>query len=105
MYWDNITQIYEKQRDKGIKEYGQTLEANYKLSIEERLSMLEEELVDALMYSEHIKEVAEQPVVHQLEELAENICDNFCKYNSTCDDNCECDWIRSGQKCPLDKLY
>lgn len=38
----------------------------------------------------------------QLEELASVICDNFCKYAITCDENCECDWTRTGRDCPLD---
>lgn len=25
-----------------------------------------------------------------IEETCENICDNFCKYRDTCDENCEC---------------
>lgn len=40
-----------------------------------------------------------------IEETCETICDNFCKYRDTCDENCECDWIRQGNKCPLDNLY
>jgi len=40
----------------------------------------------------------------ELEEVAENVCENFCKYRDTCDDNCECEWIRSGNTCPLDRL-
>lgn len=39
-----------------------------------------------------------------LEELAGNICDNFCKYRDTCDENAECDYIRQGNDCPLDIL-
>lgn len=58
-YWDNITKIYEKQKSKGVDTYGQTLEENTTLNIEERLTMLEEELVDALMYIEHLKEAKE----------------------------------------------
>ena len=56
MYWKNITEIYSKQRAKGIKTYGQTLEQNTSLTTEERLTMIEEELIDALMYIEHLKE-------------------------------------------------
>lgn len=55
MYWENVTAIYEKQRKKGISEYGMTLEDNKALSTEERINMLEEELVDALVYLEHLK--------------------------------------------------
>ena len=40
-----------------------------------------------------------------IEEVSENICDNFCKYRDTCDENCECEWIRNGNECPLDRLY
>lgn len=36
--------------------------------------------------------------------VAEDICDNFCKYRETSDENCECDHIRDGNQCPLDKL-
>ena len=43
-----------KQRAKGMKTYGKGLEDN-PLSIIDRLEYLEEELIDALMYIEHIK--------------------------------------------------
>ena len=40
----------------------------------------------------------------QLEDITGEICDNFCKYRNTCDENNECDWIREGNSCPLDKI-
>ncbi len=43
-------------------------------------------------------------ITEQLASLAEDICDNYCKYRETCDDNAECEVIRSGRKCPLDQL-
>lgn len=43
-------------------------------------------------------------ITKQIEEITENICDNFCKYRDTCDENCECEWIRDSHDCPLDKL-
>ena len=55
MYWSNIVEMYRKQTDKGINKYGQILEQNIQMTAEERLTYLEEELVDALMYCEHIK--------------------------------------------------
>lgn len=57
-YWDNITAMAEAQRIKGLQTYGQTLEENKALNMEERITMLQEELIDALMYLEHIKEAA-----------------------------------------------
>lgn len=54
-YWDNIQDIADKQRAKGIKTYGQGLEDNTELDIEETLTYLQEELIDALMYVEHVK--------------------------------------------------
>lgn len=48
--------------------------------------------------------MGEKTITKQLEDIRENICDNFCKYKTTCDENCECDWIREGNKCPLDRL-
>lgn len=43
-------------------------------------------------------------VTDTIQEIAEDICDNFCKYRETCDDNCECEHIRNGNECPLDVL-
>ena len=53
-YWERICQLSSKQREKGLKTYGQGLEMN-PLTIMERLTYLEEELIDGLMYIEHIK--------------------------------------------------
>ena len=53
-YWERICSLSERQRAKGMKTYGKGLEDN-PLSIVERLTYLEEELIDALMYIEHIK--------------------------------------------------
>lgn len=53
-YWERICKLSERQRAKGMETYGQGLEMN-PLSIEERLTYLEEELIDSLMYIEHIK--------------------------------------------------
>lgn len=39
------------------------------------------------------------------EETAENVCDNFCKYRDTADENGECDYMREHEgACPLDAL-
>lgn len=54
-YWVRITDIAKRQREKGISTYGQGLEAN-PADIMTRLTYFEEELVDALMYIEWIKE-------------------------------------------------
>lgn len=48
--------------------------------------------------------MADMRIPQLLEEIAEDICDNYCKYRVTCDDNAECEIIRNGQKCPLDRL-
>ena len=54
-YWNRICAIADKQRAKGISTYGQGIESN-PMGIVERLEYLEEELIDGLMYIEHIKE-------------------------------------------------
>lgn len=54
-YWNRITDIANRQREKGIKTYGQGLEDN-KMSVLTCMEYLQEELIDALMYIEHIKE-------------------------------------------------
>ena len=53
--WANIEAIAARQRQKGIDTYGQGLEAN-PADIMTRLTYLEEELVDALMYIEWAKD-------------------------------------------------
>ena len=47
----------------------------------------------------------EKSVTQIISEVAEDICDNYCKYRETVDDDALCDVIRDGGKCPLDKLY
>ena len=54
-YWQNIQAIADRQRKKGIDTYGQGLEEN-QADIITRLTYLEEELVDALMYIEWAKD-------------------------------------------------
>jgi len=54
-YWENICKIADKQRAKGMATYGQGIESN-PMGIIERLEYLEEELIDGLMYIEHVKE-------------------------------------------------
>ena len=54
-YWQNICEMQKRQTEKGIRTYGQTLEQNTSLDEVKRLEYLEEELIDALMYIEHIK--------------------------------------------------
>ena len=53
-YWERICAIAEKQRAKGIETYGQGLEDN-PMTMLDRLTYLQEELIDGLMYTEHIK--------------------------------------------------
>lgn len=64
-YWDNICEIERKQTAKGIATYGQTLEENDSLTTLEKITMIEEELVDALKYLEHLK--AEIEKMRQIE--------------------------------------
>lgn len=54
-YWERICKLSERQREKGMKTYGQGLESN-PAAIMSRIEYLQEELVDALMYCEWIKD-------------------------------------------------
>lgn len=54
-YWNNICEMQKKQTEKGVRTYGQTLEENTSMTDIERLEYLEEELIDGLMYIEHLK--------------------------------------------------
>lgn len=39
-----------------------------------------------------------------LEQIKEDICDNYCQYRDTADEEFLCDAIRDGGNCPLDRL-
>lgn len=54
-YWERITDIANRQREKGISEYGKGLECD-SADIMIRLDRIEEELIDALMYLEHLRD-------------------------------------------------
>lgn len=54
-YWENIQKMAQKQRAKGISKYGAGLEDNTELDTIESITYLQEELIDALMYCEHLK--------------------------------------------------
>ena len=56
-YWERICAINNRQTAKGKQKYGQTLEQNTTLTTEQRIEHAEEELIDALKYLEHLKEV------------------------------------------------
>ena len=45
-----------------------------------------------------------QSITSMLYQIVEDICDNYCKYRETCDEDALCDITRSGGECPLDKL-
>lgn len=55
-YRNRIIDMMDKQRKKGIEKYNVTLEENVTLSTAQRIEHLQEELIDALQYCEHLKE-------------------------------------------------
>ena len=55
-YWDRVCALNLKQETKGMGKYGQTLEQNTTLTIDQRIEHLEEEMIDALKYAEHLRE-------------------------------------------------
>lgn len=57
-YWERICKLSERQRAKGVETYGQGLESN-PAALVKRFEYLEEELIDALMYCEWIKDKLE----------------------------------------------
>lgn len=54
-YWENICKLNAKQEIKGKNKYGMSLEDNTAMNIFQRIEYLQEELIDALKYCEHIK--------------------------------------------------
>ena len=55
-YWERITQMSDRQREKGIKTYGQGLELFTTPDVIKRIEYIQEELIDGLMYLEWLKE-------------------------------------------------
>lgn len=56
-YWERITQLAERQREKGISTYGQGLEQFTTPDALQRIDYIQEELIDALMYLEWLKDI------------------------------------------------
>ena len=54
-YQQAIEALIARQVEKGKGKYGVTLDENATLTTEQRIEHLEEELIDALMYCEHLK--------------------------------------------------
>lgn len=54
-YRDNIIAMIDRQRGKGLSKYGEVLEDNVTLTVDQRLEHIQEELIDALMYVEHLR--------------------------------------------------
>jgi hypothetical protein len=101
-YWDKICKIQARQTEKGIKTYGQRLEDNTTMTVNDRLEYYEEELIDALMYIEHLKEAFNNTYADP-----ENIDDmiEFIRGNYTFDNQREifieecAEAIKASQKC------
>lgn len=55
-YWERITQMSDRQREKGISTYGQGLEQFTTPDALQRIEYIQEELIDSLMYLEWLKE-------------------------------------------------
>lgn len=54
-YQEAVEALIARQVEKGRGKYGVTLDENATLTTEQRIEHLEEELIDALMYCEHLK--------------------------------------------------
>jgi NTP pyrophosphatase (non-canonical NTP hydrolase) len=61
VYALRIEDKIRKQVQKGRKKYGVTLDQNTSLTTEQRIEHLEEELIDGLMYCEHLAEAVGDP--------------------------------------------
>ena len=56
-YWERISQMAYRQRQKGVDTYGQGLEANTAPDALNRIEYIQEELIDGLMYLEWLKDI------------------------------------------------
>ena len=69
-YWERVCEMQNKQTKKGIEKYGQVLECNQGMDWKERITYLQEELIDGLMYCEHIKELGQVITANEYQKLA-----------------------------------
>lgn len=46
----------------------------------------------------------QKSIKYIIQEVSEDICDNYCKYRNTVDEDVFCDAIRDGSPCPLVRL-
>lgn len=67
-YRENIAGMIDSQIKKGLETYGCTLEDNRALNVDARIKHLQEELVDSLFYTEHIKALWNEKVKDAREE-------------------------------------
>lgn len=51
-----------------------------------------------------MSETLQKIVAELIESVSEDICDNFCEYRHTADEEYVCEYLRNGNTCPLDKL-
>lgn len=59
LYQVSVEALIDRQIKKGIDKYGVTLDQNTTLTMKQRIEHLQEELVDGLMYCEHLKFVTD----------------------------------------------
>ena len=71
-YWHNICAIALRQRKKGMETYGKGLEDNH-ADVITRIEYLEEELIDALMYCEWLKDFLRGPSEIDFDHEAEDM--------------------------------
>lgn len=71
-FWVKLTEIAQKQREKGLKEYGKGIEGDTADELV-RLTRIEEELIDALYYIEHLKSLYEEHETISVTEYVEQI--------------------------------
>lgn len=51
-----------------------------------------------------MSETLQKTVAELINAVCEDICDNYCEYRHTADDEFLCEILRSGKTCPLDRL-
>lgn len=46
----------------------------------------------------------DKTITRIIDEVCEDICNNYCEYRNTGDEECICEKVRTESTCPLDKL-
>ena len=96
-YWRGIKRVAEKQRARGGKKYGSGTEDN-PADIRGKLTYIEENLLDVLMYCEWMKASAKDHELSIEKGIAAKILVDLEELSCKCPRCCQAEWLQNGSR-------